>query len=213
MTARGAFITLEGVEGVGKSTNAEFAAHCLRSLGRRVLVTREPGGTALGEQIREWILHGEHGRLSADVETLLMFAARSQHLERVIRPALASGRWVVCDRFTDATWAYQGGGRGADRALLEALTRAVQGPTVPDLTLLLDAPFEVGAGRIRGRRPDHFEREDRAFFTRVRDAYLALAREQPGRIKVLDASRPLEEVQRDIERELLSFNERFGTDA
>lgn len=202
---RGAFLSLEGIEGVGKSTNLALVAELVRAAGLEVIVTREPGGTPFGEQIREWVLHGEHGTLSAEVEALLMFAARARHLEDVIRPALAAGRWVVCDRFSDATLAYQGGGRGARRSLLETLRNEIQRGLEPDLTLLLDAPLEVGAGRIAERTLDHFEREQRPFFERVRAAYLALAAAHPSRIKVIDAARPLAEVQRHIRAEIERF--------
>lgn len=202
MTA-GVLITLEGVEGVGKSTNLEFVASRLRDAGKEVVVTREPGGTTLGERIRSWVLDEDHGGpLSAEVEALLMFAARAQHLDRVIRPALESGRWVVCDRFTDATFAYQGAARGADRRLLECLKTHVQRDVEPMLTLLLDAPLDVGRERIRARKLDHFEREDRDFFERVRAAYLALAAEEPARIKIVDAAQPLAAVQSEIARHL-----------
>jgi dTMP kinase len=192
------FITLEGGEGVGKSTNLAFVAALLRSAGHEVVTTREPGGTPLGERVRGWVLEGDHGSLSAEVETLLMFAARAEHLDKVIRPALASGRSVVCDRFTDATFAYQGGGRGASRSLLDSLRREVQQGLEPDLTLLLDAPLEIGEGRIAARTLDHFEREARPFFERVRAAYLDLAARAPKRITVIDASQPLEAVQSRI---------------
>jgi dTMP kinase len=195
---RGAFITLEGIEGVGKSTNMAFVATTLRARGLDVVTTREPGGTPFGEQIRTWILDGDHGQLSAEVETLLMFAARAQHLEHVIRPALAAGRWVVCDRFTDATFAYQGGGRNANWDLLRALRSEIQRGIEPDLTLLLDAPLDVGRARIASRAPDHFEREQRPFFERVRAAYLRLASEEPTRVQIVDAAQPLPEVQRQI---------------
>jgi dTMP kinase len=208
---RGAFISLEGIEGVGKSTNVAFTAEAVRNAGFDVVNTREPGGTAFGEQVREWILNGEHGRLSAEIEVLLMFAARARHLEEVIRPALATGRWVICDRFTDASFAYQGGGRGASRTLLESLRHEIQRGLEPDLTLLLDAPLDVGASRIGNRKLDHFEREQRPFFERVRAAYLALAAEQPGRIKIIDAAQPLERVQRDIAAEVRAFVQRFGS--
>jgi dTMP kinase len=202
-SARGALVTLEGIEGVGKSTNLEFVAKRLRAAGKDVVVTREPGGTALGERIRGWVLDDDHdGPLSAEVEALLMFAARAQHLDRVIRPALQSGRWVVCDRFTDATFAYQGGARGADRRWLESLKSLVQRGVEPKLTLLLDAPLAVGRERIRARKPDHFEREDQAFFERVRVAYLERAAEEPERIKVIDAAQPLAAVQRAIDEHL-----------
>jgi len=205
MTA-GVLITLEGIEGVGKSTNLEFIAGFLRAAGKEVVVTREPGGTPLGERIRSWVLDEDHGGpLSAEVETLLMFAARAQHLDRVIRPALDAGRWVVCDRFTDATFAYQGAARGVDRGLLESLKTYVQRGVEPALTLLLDAPLDVGRERIRARKADHFEREDRAFFERVRAAYLALADEEPARIKVIDAAQPLATVQSAIGAQLTAL--------
>jgi dTMP kinase len=206
---RGAFITLEGVEGVGKSTNVAFAAATIRAAGREVVTTREPGGTPLGERIRSWILEGDHGRLSAEVETLLMFAARAQHLEQVIRPALAAGRWVVCDRFTDATFAYQGGGRGANPQLLTTLRTEVQQGLEPDLTLLLDAPLEVGAERITARTLDHFEREQRPFFERVRNTYLQLATTNASRVKIIDAAQPLAQVQEQIEAQLRDLLSRF----
>jgi dTMP kinase len=206
---RGAFISLEGVEGVGKSTNVAFTADAVRRAGYEVVTTREPGGTQLGERVREWILLGDHGNLSPEIETLLMFAARARHLDEVIRPALEAGRWVVCDRFTDATIAYQGGGRGASRALLDALRAEIQKGLEPDLTLLLDAPLEVGASRIHERKPDHFEREQRPFFERVRAAYLSLAAQYPERIKVVDAAVPLPDVQRSIQAEIAALVRRW----
>jgi dTMP kinase len=207
---RGAFITLEGGEGVGKSTNLAFVVTHLESRGVDVLATREPGGTPLGETIRRWVLDGDHGALSAEVEVLLMFAARAQHLDAVIRPALAARKWVVCDRFTDATFAYQGGGRGADARLLEALETGVQRGLEPDLTLLLDAPPEVGRRRIAARAPDHFEREHAPFFERVRSAYLDRARRDPKRVKVIDAGAALDSVQRDIIGALDELLRTFG---
>ena len=208
---RGAFISLEGVEGVGKSTNVAFTADAVRRSGFAVVTTREPGGTSLGERVREWILNGDHGKLSAEIEALLMFAARARHLDEVIRPALAAGRWVVCDRFTDATIAYQGGGRGASRGLLDALRAEIQKGLEPDLTLLLDAPLEVGASRIGDRKPDHFEREQRPFFERVRAAYLALAAQYPERIKIVDAAMPLPQVQSQIEAQVAALVRRLGS--
>ena len=207
---RGAFISLEGIEGVGKSTNVAFTAETVRRSGFDVVTTREPGGTGFGERVREWILTGDHGQLSAEIETLLMFAARARHLDEIIRPALDAGRWVVCDRFTDATFAYQGGGRGASRALLETLRSEIQKDLEPDLTLLLDAPLEVGAGRISSRTLDHFEREQRPFFERVRAAYLSLAAEQPARIKTIDAALPLERVQQQIAAHVHALIDRLG---
>lgn len=206
---RGAFITLEGIEGVGKSTSLELVTHVLRAAGHAPQLTREPGGTPLGEQVRDWILHAEHGRLTPETEALLMFAARAQHIADVIRPALRRGTWVVCDRFTDATYAYQGAGRGATRELLDALVDGVQGRLTPDLTLLLDAPVDVGLGRIRGREHDHFEREERAFFERVRQAYLALCEAEPDRIRRIDAGGGLADVRTQIEAELAGFLTRF----
>ena len=206
---RGAFISLEGVEGVGKSTNVAFTADAVRRAGYDVVTTREPGGTQLGERVRDWILNGAHGTLSPEIEALLMFAARARHLDEVIRPALAAGRWVVCDRFTDATFAYQGGGRGASRSLLDALRAEIQKGLEPDLTLLLDAPLEVGASRISEREPDHFEREQRPFFERVRAAYLSLAAQHPERIKIIDAAVPLPDVQRRIEAEIAALVRRL----
>ncbi len=207
---RGAFISLEGIEGVGKSTNVAFTADAVRSAGFEVVTTREPGGTPFGERVREWILNGDHGALSADIEALLMFAARARHLDEVIRPALAAGRWVVCDRFTDATFAYQGGGRGASHTLLEALRREIQKGTEPDLTLLLDAPLDVGAARISNRKLDHFEREQRPFFERVRAAYLTLAAEEPTRIKIVDAAASLERVQQQIATQVRALLDQRG---
>lgn len=207
---RGAFISLEGIEGVGKSTNLAFIADTVCSAGFKVVTTREPGGTPFGERVRDWILDGDHGQLSAEIEALLMFAARARHLDEVIRPALAAGQWVICDRFSDATFAYQGGGRGASRALLNALRSEIQKGLEPDLTLLLDAPLEVGASRISARIPDHFEREQRPFFERVRASYLSLAGEQPNRIKIIDASQPLALVQRQIETQVRALFERFA---
>jgi len=206
---RGAFISLEGVEGVGKSTNVAFTADTVRRAGHEVVTTREPGGTQLGERVRDWILNGDHGTLSPEIEALLMFAARARHLDEVIRPALAAGRWVVCDRFTDATIAYQGGGRGASRTLLDVLRAEIQKGLEPDLTLLLDAPLEVGASRISNRKPDHFEREQQPFFERVRAEYLSLAAQHPERIKVVDAALPLPEVQRQIEAEIAALGRRL----
>jgi dTMP kinase len=208
---RGAFISLEGIEGVGKSTNLAFTADLVRRAGHEVVSTREPGGTQLGERVRDWILNADHGTLSPEIEALLMFAARARHLDEVIRPGLATRRWVVCDRFTDATFAYQGGGRGASRTLLEALEAEIQKGLRPDLTLLLDAPLEVGTSRIGGRTPDHFEREQRPFFERVRSAYLALAAQHPDRIKIVDAALPLAQVQRQIETHVDALVRRWAS--
>ena len=205
-------MTLEGLEGVGKSTILVYLEQLLLAAGEKVVVTREPGGTPLGEQIRQWVLEGDHTDLPAEVEALLMFAARAQHLVEVIRPALADGAWVLCDRFTDATIAYQGGGRGAAVDLLEKLKQTVQRDLEPDLTLLFDAPVEVGFERIANRAHDHFEREDRAFFDRVRITYLELAKRYPERIKLIDAAQSLESVQQQSSSHLHTLLARTSTD-
>ena len=200
MTAR--FITLEGIEGAGKSTVAKFV---LAWLARQQLpgrLTREPGGTPLAERLRRLVLEPEAESLSPVAETLLMFAARDLHLQGVIRPALARGEWVVCDRFTDATRAYQGSGRGVDAELIESLAEAVHGGLAPDCTLLLDLPVSVGLARARGRAggsTDRFEAETTAFFERVRAGYLELARREPRRFQVIDAAAPLERVEAQVE--------------
>ena len=206
------FVTLEGTEGVGKSTSLAFIERTLLAAGHKVVVTREPGGTELGEQIRSWVLDGDHGGLSAEIEALLMFAARAQHLEEVIKPALADGAWVLCDRFTDATLAYQGGGRGATPEFLQSLKNAVQKDLEPDMTFLFDAPVELGLARISNREADHFEREDHAFFTRVRDTYLDLAERHPRRIKLIDASKSIIEVEAELRLHLNTLLEAVDGD-
>jgi dTMP kinase len=198
----GRFITLEGIEGAGKSTLARFALAWLSERGIPGRLTREPGGTPLAERVRQIVLEGGAETLSPVAETLLMFAARDLHLRNLIRPALARGEWVVCDRFTDATRAYQGAGRGVDPALIETLGGAVHAGLAPDCTLLLDLPVPVGLARARGRAPgtaDRFESEAAAFFERVRAGYLELARREPGRFHVIDASAPLAEVEARVE--------------
>lgn len=204
---KGFFITLEGGEGVGKSTNLGYVRDRLAAAGKRVRVTREPGGTALGERLRALLLDHRGAGMDVDTELLLMFAARAQHLAEVVRPALAAGEWVVCDRFTDATYAYQGGGRGVDTARIAVLEDWVQRGLRPDLTILLDAPAAVGRARVRDRggEPDRFEREQLAFFERVRARYLELARHEPGRYRVIDAARPLPEVQAGLRAVLEEF--------
>lgn len=200
---RGVFITLEGGEGVGKSTNLAHVAELVQAAGHAVVVTREPGGTPLAERIRELLLQRAGEGVAETTELLLIFAARAQHLARVIRPALAQGKWVVCDRFTDATYAYQGGGRGLDVDTIDQLRQLVQRDLEPDLTLLLDAPVEVGQGRARARGAlDRFESEQDAFFERVRQAYLAQAARHPQRFRVIDAAQPLAAVQAQLLREL-----------
>ncbi|MGH8288096.1 MAG: dTMP kinase [Steroidobacteraceae bacterium] len=197
----GSFITLEGIEGAGKSTVAHWVCEWLRRHAVRATLTREPGGTPLAERVRQVVLERGEERLSAVTETLLMFAARGIHLENLIRPALARGEWIVCDRFTDATRAYQGGGRGVDSAWIESLATQVHGDLQPDCTLLLDLPVPIGLARAKSRRSgavDRFEAETQAFFERVRSAYLELARRDPKRIHVIDAAASLEAVQRQV---------------
>lgn len=208
--SRGAFITIEGSEGVGKTTSLDAITAFFRQQDRSIVVTREPGGTSLGETVRSWILDGDHGSLSAEVEALLMFAARASHLDEVIRPALERGDWVICDRFTDASFAYQGGGHGADTEFLHQLKRAVQRDLQPDLTILLDAPVDIGLARIADRSHDHFEREQRDFFERVRRVYLELARDEADRFRVVDASAPQADVLQSVARELEAFCQRFN---
>jgi dTMP kinase len=197
--SRGLFITLEGGEGAGKSTNLAYARQCLEQAGRTVVVTREPGGTELGERVRDILLHRRDLDISAECELLLMFAARAEHLAKVIRPALSAGKTVLCDRFTDATYAYQGGGRGIPAERIAIIEDWVQGSLRPDLTLVFDLPVQAGRARAGQRsEPDRFEQESNEFFTRVRAAYLARAAREPGRMRVIDASRNLEQVQRQI---------------
>ena len=196
MTPR--FVTLEGPEGGGKSTNQAFVRDWLQERHCQVLTTREPGGTPVGESIRALLLDPDGG-MAADTELLLMFAARAEHLAARILPALQAGQWVVCDRFTDATYAYQGGGRGIPAARIAALESWVQGDRRPDLTLVLDVPGDIGDQRVaaRGAR-DRFEQERAEFFTRVRRCYLDLAAQAPERYAVIDASAPLPVVQQRI---------------
>jgi dTMP kinase len=199
----GRFITIEGIEGVGKSTNVNFIADYCRARGDTVHVTREPGGTDIAERIRNLILETPGDGLSDLGELLLMFAARAEHLAGLIRPALERGETVICDRFIDASFAYQGGGRGLDPAIIEALRAIVLGDLWPDLTILLDAPTEVSAERIAGREwQDRFEQERAEFFGRVRSAYLGIAAREPDRVRIINASQPLVAVQAAIRDEL-----------
>lgn len=192
------FITLEGVDGAGKSTHLPYIEQLLRSGGREVLVTREPGGTPLGERLRELLLHQT---MHPETEALLMFAARREHVEQVIKPALARGVHVLSDRFTDASYAYQGGGRGLPVAKLRELERWALGDFQPDITLLFDVPVAVSAARLAGvRDPDRFERESGDFFERIRSAYLQRAREFPQRFRVIDAGKSLEEIKKELEK-------------
>ena len=198
---RGLFITLEGIEGAGKSTVARAVCEWVRARGLVAILTREPGGTPLAERVRQIVLERGDERLTAATETLLMFAARGIHLENLIRPSLARGDCVVCDRFTDASRAYQGAARGVDPAWIESLAAQVQGGLQPDCTLLLDLPVPVGLERARSRRAgaaDRFEAEAESFFERVRAGYLELARREPRRIHVIDAAVPLAAVERQV---------------
>ena len=202
----GKFITIEGTEGVGKTTNIEFIQTWLNQQKIDFVTTREPGGTPLAEQIRELLLTPRDEKVCNSAELLLMFAGRAQHLDQVIVPAIQSGRCVVCDRFTDATYAYQGFGRGMDSALISHLERLVQAELRPDLTLILDIPVEIGLQRASQRSaPDRFEREQTEFFERVRQGYLSIAANEPQRCVVIDASQPLADVQGDITTALKSF--------
>jgi dTMP kinase len=202
----GRFITLEGIEGAGKSTAARFVREWLSARGLTVCLTREPGGTPLAERVRQLVLDRQGEAITPVTETLLMFAARGLHVQNLIRPALARGEWVVCDRFTDATRAYQGAGRGVNLALIDQLASAVQEGLQPDCTLLLDLPVAAGLERVRMRSgsvpSDRFEEEPAQFFERVRAAYLDIARAAPARVRIIDASRPLEAVQEQIARAL-----------
>lgn len=202
MSMRGKFITVEGGEGVGKSTNIAFIAQCLKEQGKTVLVTREPGGTPIAEAIRHLLLSHAHEPLSKESELLLIFAARVQHVQQVIVPALERGEWVVCDRFTDATYAYQGAGRGIPADTIRFVEQFVYGSFCPDLTILLDLPVEEGNDRVslRGHR-DRFETENLVFFQKVREAYLKRAKQEP-RFCVISATEPLQQVQSEIKKAL-----------
>lgn len=207
--SKGCFITVEGIEGVGKTTNLEFIRQDLEMRGVEVIQTREPGGTPLAEEIRELLLTPRDEPVAELTELLLMFAARAQHIERCIRPALERGAWVLCDRFTDATYAYQGGGRGLDQSRIARLETLVQGALKPDLTILLDLPAREGMARARARSaPDRFESEAVAFFERVRHCYLQRAAAEPRRFAVIDAAPPLEQVQAEIRRALAGLEGR-----
>jgi dTMP kinase len=201
MSARGKLITLEGVDGAGKSTHMQFIADAVAANGRHVILTREPGGTELAERLREAILAHAMQPL---VETLLLFAARADHVARVIRPALEAGSWVVCDRFSDATAAYQGAGKGVPEDLIARLAEAAHSGLQPDRTLVFDCPFEIARKRLAasGKPLDRFEREDRAFFERVRNAYLARAKAEPDRLRVIDASAELAAIRKAIAHNL-----------
>jgi len=211
MTGNGLFITLEGPEGAGKSTNRDYLAQLLGGSGREVVLTREPGGTPLAERIREILLAPAAEPMAVDTELLLMFAARAQHLAQIVRPALARGALVLCDRFVDATYAYQGGGRGVPVERIAILEAFVLGDLQPDLTLVFDLPVEIGLARAARRGAlDRFEQEQRAFFDAVRQTYLQRAQAVPERYSVIDASRTLAEVQADLRALVARLEPRLG---
>ena len=203
---RGKFITIEGTEGVGKTTNIAFIKQWLDDNGISFINTREPGGTPLAEEIRQVLLSNRDEEVCSKAELLMMFAGRAQHIDQVIEPQLAQGNWVLCDRFTDATYAYQGAGREMGDDLIQSLETMVQGDMRPDLTLVLDVPVELGLERAGKRsEPDRFELEKTDFFNRVRQAYLSMATHNPQRYKIIDASQTLEIVQLQIADTLKSF--------
>lgn len=198
---RGRFVTLEGVDGAGKSTHLQFIADFVASRGRHAIVTREPGGTDLAERLRQAILTQA---MAPEVETLLIYAGRADHVTRVIRPALEAGSWVICDRFSDATAAYQVAGKGVPAQLVDSLAAIAHPGLMPDRTLVFDCPYETAAKRLSasGKKLDRFEREDRAFFERVRGAYLARAKADPARVRVIDATASLGDTRKALERNL-----------
>jgi dTMP kinase len=203
---RGKFITIEGTEGVGKTTNIQFIQNWMQAKKLPFVATREPGGTPLAEQIRDLLLSPRDELVCDTAELLLMFAGRAQHLHQVIEPSLEEGAWVLCDRFTDATYAYQGAGRNMRDDLIAELEMIVQGSLRPDLTLILDIPVELGLKRASDRsEPDRFELEKTEFFELVRNGYLKIAKQNPDRCVVIDASQPLADVQRDINIALEAF--------
>ena len=203
---RGRFITIEGTEGVSKTTNIEYIKQWLDDQAISYVSTREPGGTPLAEEVRQLLLANREEKVCSKAELLMMFAGRAQHIDQVIEPQLAKGNWVLCDRFTDATYAYQGAGREMGDELIKSLETMVQGAMRPDLTLVLDVPVELGLERAGKRsEPDRFEREKTDFFNRVRQAYLSMATNNPQRYKIIDASQNLEHVQLQIQATLTSF--------
>ena len=197
-------LTLEGVDGAGKSSHIEFIADAVRTRGAHVIVTREPGGTDLAEKLRHAVLEES---MAPSVETLLVFAARADHVAKVIQPALKAGHYVICDRFTDATFAYQGGGHGVSRDLIGQLAQVAHPGLKPHRTLVFDCPYEIASQRMSrsGRKLDRFEREDRAFFERVRNTYLELAKAEPRRVTVIDASRDAAGVREQLKKALEGF--------
>jgi dTMP kinase len=210
MARRGLFITVEGIEGVGKSTQLLRLARRLESAGREVVMTREPGGTPLAESIRQLVLQPRGERIPADAELLLMFAARVVHTDNLIKPALARGACVLCDRYHDATYAYQGGGRGIAREDIDRVAALALRGFAPDLTLLFDAPVSVALARMRARgaEPDRFEAEQQAFFGKARDVYLARLAAEPGRIKLVDATQSPEQVEHAVWQQVAALTDR-----
>ncbi|WP_455234035.1 dTMP kinase [Thiogranum longum] len=203
---RGRFITLEGGEGAGKSTNLDYIRDRLENAGVPLLLTREPGGTPLGEKVRDMLLDPDNSHMSSDAELLLMFAARAQHLQQVILPAVEQGSWVLCDRFTDATYAYQGGGRGIEFQRIQVLEEWVQKDFQPDLTILFDLDVTIGLERAGNRGAlDRFEQEEKTFFEKVRHAYLERCREQPHRFRIIDAEQELDAVRRQLDHVIDEF--------
>ena len=203
---RGKFLTIEGTEGVGKTTNIEYIKQWLDTNHISFVSTREPGGTPLAEEIRELLLANREEKVCSKAELLMMFAGRAQHIDQVIEPQLAAGNWVLCDRFTDATYAYQGAGREMGNELIASLETMVHASMRPDLTLVLDVPVELGLERAGKRsEPDRFELEKTDFFNRVRNAYLSMAQQNPQRYKIIDASKTLEFVQQQIAYTLNNF--------
>ena len=196
---KGLFITLEGIEGAGKSTVVDFIEDFLTKEGHNVIKTREPGGTVIGEQIREILLKNENYTLTYDTELLLVFSARAQHIQEVILPALSSGKIILCDRFTDASYAYQGGGRGIDASRINLLEEWVQGDLRPNLTLLFDLDVDIGIQRIKKRSDtDRFEREEINFFEKIRNTYLERAKNEPQRFRIINSASSLESVKEQI---------------
>jgi dTMP kinase len=192
------FITLEGIEGAGKSTAIEFISKFLQSKNINFITTREPGGTIIAEKIRQIVLGHHPESMHHDTELLLFFAARAQHLNQVIKPALAKGKWVICDRFTDTSYAYQGVGRNIPKERIAILENLIQGTLRPDLTFILDIPPEVGVQRTKSKNPDRIEAEELGFFRKIRNCYLTMAKENPKRYKVIDAAKAIDEVERQI---------------
>lgn len=196
---KGKFITIDGIEGAGKSTQIDFICDYLSNKGVNVILTREPGGTELGEKIRELLLSSETKSMHSDTELMMMFAARNEHIHSKIMPALAQGDWILSDRFTDASYAYQGGGRGLDIKRIAQLERWVLQDFSPDMTLLLDVPVELGMSRVESRgKKDRIELEDMDFFNRVRDAYIDRSKQFPDRIKLIDSSQTVEHTKQQI---------------